>query len=143
MTIATPMRTCLGCHRPTQGARCERCAKDHIRAANARDERLKAAREDGWSKRFYGSVAWRRCRRAILADEPLCRRCFGEGVETIAVDVHHVEPASPESDRNYDPTNLVPLCKRCHTIEENSNRRTEYETIRTRIGGSKSCGPTA
>ena len=60
----------------------------------------------------------------MLSENPLCVDCLTEGYETLAVDVHHDEPCSQSSDKNLDPANLVPLCKKHHTRIENVRRST-------------------
>ncbi|MGY0504281.1 HNH endonuclease signature motif containing protein [Luteimonas sp. e5] len=53
-----------------------------------------------------GSKAWRTIRKAVLTMEPLCRHC-GEA----ATDVDHIDGDT----FNNHLTNLMPLCKSCHS----------------------------
>lgn len=74
------------------------------------------AREDGRSStaRGYGAD-WRRVREAVLAAEPRCRICAGEGRSTPATDVDHIHPFRGLRDpRRLDVANLRPLCRPCH-----------------------------
>jgi 5-methylcytosine-specific restriction protein A len=122
MTMTGPQQLCNSCKRPTTGTRCPECAARHRTRTNRRDARLKANGDSAWAHKFYRTAAWQRCRRFVLADSPLCVDCKAEGFEVLAVDVHHDQPCSQSSDRNLDPSNLVPLCKRHHTRRENKER---------------------
>lgn len=120
-----PMRLCLGCRRLTDGAsRCPACKAKHERATNKRDERAKRLNQDADAHRFYRSKAWLACRRAILQERILCADCKAINVETVAVDVHHDKPRATHPELAYEPSNLVALCKRCHTRRENKERPT-------------------
>ena len=91
-----------GCAATTRAGRY--CAA-HVRAS---------VRRVGWLERdtraLYGP-AWEPLRRAVLAEEPECRRCSRPATE---VD-HIVEVADggPVHDRD----NLQPLCHRCHATK--------------------------
>ncbi len=69
---------------------------------------------------LINTARWRRCRSAVLAHEPLCRRCKEQGRVTAATEVHHIEPLEsvPDPARRaalaYDLHNLMPLCHDCH-----------------------------
>ena len=62
----------------------------------------------------YNTKAWRQTRRAIIADEPLCRMCAQVGQTTAAQVVDHIERVADAPDKAFDPDNLQPLCKSCH-----------------------------
>lgn len=61
-------------------------------------------------------AAWRKLRRAVLAQEPLCRYCAEVGVTTLACHVDHIEPISERPDLRLDPRNLQPLCEYHHNV---------------------------
>lgn len=61
-------------------------------------------------------AAWRRLRRIILANEPLCRYCAEVGVTTLAAHVDHIVPISQRPDLRLDPANLQPLCEYHHNV---------------------------
>jgi 5-methylcytosine-specific restriction endonuclease McrA len=45
----------------------------------------------------------------------LCRACEAAGCVTLAQEVDHVQPFEGLTDpRRLDPSNLQPLCTRCH-----------------------------
>ena len=71
-----------------------------------------------WTKDSNGrvlplnSAAWRRLRKQVLAEEPLCRHCAAQGLTVPATEVDHA---------NFDPAdnsreNLKSTCKPCHSI---------------------------
>ena len=77
-----------------------------------------------WAKRFYKSLAWRRCRDAyFIAKHGLCERCGGPGKI-----VHHKVYLTPQNidnpavSLNWD--NLELLCQECHNKEHHRDRAT-------------------
>ena len=63
-------------------------------------------------KQGYGSN-WRKVRRMILNQEPLCRRCKAKGITVLAFMVHHIDG----NNKNNVRENLEPLCDSCHRAE--------------------------
>ena len=57
---------------------------------------------------------WRRLRLAVLSADPLCAYCAREGRTTLARVVDHIVPVREAPERRLDPSNLQPLCVRCH-----------------------------
>ena len=57
---------------------------------------------------------WRRLRLAVLSADPLCAYCAREGRTTLARVVDHIVPVRLAPHRRLDPSNLQPLCTRCH-----------------------------
>lgn len=74
-----------------------------------------------FSKAFYKSSAWIKCRKAFLSVHPYCNRCEQAGRITPAEHVHHKIWLSPKNIHdpyitlNWD--NLEALCHDCHTKE--------------------------
>lgn len=63
---------------------------------------------------------WRTLRDSFMSrsTNQLCRACQSQGIITLATDVDHVVPFESISDpRRLDPSNLQPLCKRCHALK--------------------------
>lgn len=60
--------------------------------------------------RGYGG-RWRRIRRVVLAEEPLCRPCGEQGRIQPAEHVDHDDG----NVENMDRANLVPMCHSCHS----------------------------
>ena len=71
----------------------------------------------------YG-YQWRKLRARFLNAHPLCEQCKLEGRYTTATEVHHIKPLSDGGTN--DESNLMPLCKSCHSritlTTENENR---------------------
>jgi len=65
------------------------------------------------SDSFYNKTRWRNARRRVLLTEPLCRICMESHRATEAKIVDHIIRRSHEG-AEYDPNNLMPLCKSCH-----------------------------
>lgn len=66
-----------------------------------------------WSA-LYDTARWKRLRRAVLADEPLCRQCAQDGQTTLATVIDHIQPHRGDDTLAYDRANLQPLCARHH-----------------------------
>jgi len=100
-----PLRPCAapGCPRYAEvgSAYCAECG----RARRRPDPRPSAARR-GYDSR------WRRLRRMVLAEQPLCRRCLERGEVRLAEHVHHLRPLVAGGTHERD--NLMPLCRKCH-----------------------------
>jgi len=54
-------------------------------------------------------------RRDILRLNPLCADCLAAGRATAAAEVHHIASLVRAPARRLDPTNLLALCKACHS----------------------------
>ncbi|WP_422317953.1 HNH endonuclease, partial [Prosthecobacter sp.] len=52
---------------------------------------------------------WRRLRRVVLAEEPMCRKCGA-----IAMEVDHIKTVARWPELRLVRTNLQALCKPCH-----------------------------
>ena len=72
------------------------------------DPRANAAR------RGYDAT-WRKLRLSVLADEPLCRHHAEKGHVVPATEVHHEKPLRLFPELRLVRSNLVPLCKPCHS----------------------------
>ena len=65
---------------------------------------------------------WRRLRKMLLSEEPLCRMCQGLGKATLATVVDHI--ISRRDGGTDDRGNLQPLCAPCHNGPKASFERT-------------------
>jgi 5-methylcytosine-specific restriction protein A len=61
---------------------------------------------------FYSSDRWRRFRHMIRRQRPVCEDCNREPSK----DIHHLEKVRDCPRRRLDPTNVLALCHRCHSI---------------------------
>ncbi len=57
---------------------------------------------------------WRRFRRRVLAEEPLCRLCASRNRWIAAAELHHVQPLHKRPDLAFARDNVMPLCRPCH-----------------------------
>lgn len=75
-----------------------------------------------FSKKFYSSKAWQKCRDAYAKKAGhLCENCLRKGIYTPGVIVHHVEELTPQNIQNPEIAtsfdNLELLCRKCHEEE--------------------------
>lgn len=56
---------------------------------------------------------WRKFRKAYLADNIFCY--FKEECHSEATEVHHIKPLVEYPNLKYERSNLLPLCKKCHS----------------------------
>lgn len=108
-----PLRPCKNpvCPKTTRNPSgyCEICEPEAMLKRKlqeqARDQARGSSTERGYDRE------WRRIRRDVLRRAGgLCEDCFGRGLYTAAVEVHHKDGDS----RNNNYSNLAPLCKECH-----------------------------
>lgn len=78
-----------------------------------RESRRGRCRESA-HRRGY-TARYRKVRRRVLQEQPLCVRCLERGKVTAAEVTHHIVPLA-EGGTN-DPSNLMPLCRACHDRE--------------------------
>jgi 5-methylcytosine-specific restriction protein A len=68
----------------------------------------------------YNKRTWVKLRKAHLVQHPLCADCEKRNKIVAAEEVHHLDsPFQYEEPKRtwrlLDPTNLISLCKRCHS----------------------------
>ena len=84
-------------------------------------------RTDGFSRDFYNSAAWQRCRDSYKNSKGgLCERCWSKGLIVPGDEVHHKIKLTPENITDLDVAlnwdNLELLCKNCHMEEHRGTR---------------------
>ncbi len=91
------------------------------RAAFGNREGPKPASTRGRSQRFYASLAWRRLRYGVLAENAKrnggvarCELCAAPAAAGAPLNVDHIEALSRQWDRRLDRTNLQVLCGACN-----------------------------
>lgn len=65
---------------------------------------------------FYDTARWKRLRRFVLSQEPLCRRC-GRPAQV----VDHIRPIKKGGSAT-DLDNLQPLCTPCHNAKSSKDK---------------------
>lgn len=71
----------------------------------------------------YSSERWRKVRRMVLADQPLCVMCLKLNVTTPANTVDHIEPHKGNEDLFWSMDNLQALCASHHSGLKQSMER--------------------
>ena len=89
---------------------------DAAKAASAR-ERVRRNQRN----RTYATwdATWRKLRKIVLAEEPLCRKCQQQGRITAGNQVDHIDGNAYNNARN----NLQVLCLPCHARKTNSEMK--------------------
>ena len=82
------------------------------------DRRRKADPKLAKAKRIRSSELWRKVRRRVLREQPLCPACEAEGRVVPATQVHHKAGLVDRPDLAFKRDNLVGLCVRHHMAEE-------------------------
>ena len=70
------------------------------------------------SDSWYHTAQWRRLRRVVLNEEPLCRFCQQAGRITPADTVDHIKPHGGDWELFVRRDNLQALCKQCHSAQK-------------------------
>lgn len=78
-------------------------------------------------QKIYQSAKWQKLRLAKLMQNPLCEHCLAKGIITPAIDCHHKDSfmnytGNMRLSKAYDITNLVSLCKDCHSSEHKPHK---------------------
>lgn len=104
------------------------------RATLQREYEARRRKSKPW-RALYSTSQWQTIRAAVLAAEPLCRRCTAEGLVTPATVVHHVHR------HHGDPVKFFagpfePLCKGCHDSEAHADEMAEDAARRAGASGT-------
>ena len=95
-------------------ARFCRCGALVVRGKCKQCDRDGSGHEGSSAQRGYG-YDWRKLRERILDEQPTCVDCEKEGlIATPATEVHHIKTIAERPDLRLEPSNLAPLCQRCH-----------------------------
>lgn len=76
-----------------------------------------------FSRKFYNSPEWKKCRATYVKKEPYCEVCLQRG-EVVPVEiVHHIIELTPENITNpniaLSHDNLQSVCRECHAEKHN------------------------
>lgn len=105
---------------------CVHCAKSAARTY-ARGKRDSYAVWRRSNTVFYKRSDWRRCRKAFISKNPLCKHCSVLGITSPAVDIDHVLALSA-GGAQFDFANLQALCKSCHSIKTRRDAAASQQT---------------
>lgn len=89
-------------------------------------------------RKMINTSRWRRLRKAILSEQPVCWRCSAEGRLSFSTEVHHrvpVETGRTVGDKEalmFNPDNLVGLCHDCHVRTHMEMGRSGREVTKAR-----------
>lgn len=84
-----------------------------------------------FSRKFYSSKQWQKCRNAYIKRQPLCEECLKKGVVTPVEIVHHIIELTPYNINNpsialgFD--NLQSVCRECHLAIHGVNKDKKTE----------------
>lgn len=79
----------------------------------ARSKTLQDKREANGRTLALDGAAWRRLRRSVLSEQPMCPECRDQGLLVPATEVDHAD----NNPANNERSNLVGLCKSHHSIK--------------------------
>lgn len=92
---------------------CSRCRKPNCQCRQER--RQQSDRERGTCDERGYTWRWRKFKDAYLATNPLCCDCSTKGLVRPAQDVHHIKKMADHPELQYEESNLMALCKSCHS----------------------------
>jgi 5-methylcytosine-specific restriction protein A len=64
---------------------------------------------------FYSSPEWKILRKYMLQLQPLCEMCLRKDRITVATELHHIRDIADAPHLRLDTSNLMPICKSCHS----------------------------
>ena len=113
-----PLRECkaANCHTLTRETYCERHRRENTKPQDTERHRLyDKYKRDKKTAAFYRTAEWQAARAAAMARAyGLCQDCLAAGRLTAADMVHHVKPLREYPELALVPSNLRPLCNKCH-----------------------------
>ena len=62
----------------------------------------------------YSTAIWKRIRKAVLSEYPVCSICLDKDILKASAQVDHIEPHQDGTMEFHDITNLWGLCASCH-----------------------------
>ena len=104
-----------GCPKLTGRRYCE----EHEKLMNQRYEKYE---RDSSVKKRYGKT-WEKIRKRYVQMHPVCEMCFERGIIVETEEVHHKIPLSEGG--THEESNLIGLCKSCHSSIHASGGRFE------------------
>ncbi|MDN7145346.1 HNH endonuclease [Liquorilactobacillus mali] len=130
--MSVPMKQCnhAGCR--TLVPFNERYCVKHKQALNKyRYNKRMYNSDESKYQQFYKSTAWRRLSRRFLENNPICVKCYEDGVIRKADVVDHVQEVKDNWSRRLDESNLQALCNSHHnTKTRNERKKREQKSLK-------------
>lgn len=137
---ATPCKK-PGCNGLVRDSKCTVCGP--VRRSSSWANKEYDKRRGTASERGYGT-SWRKLRRMVLADNPLCVECEANGRVVVATEVDHILPKARGGDDSFE--NLQSMCQTCHRRKTAKDTRMgKYQTScipLTIVAGAPGSGKT-
>lgn len=76
---------------------------------------------------FYHSDEWRSLREFILSRKPLCVFCLDKDMIRVATVCDHIVDIAVDPALRLDPSNIQPLCTKCHNEKTARRSSVNYE----------------
>ena len=87
----------------------------HYRGPVSTDDMLRGVRVRPDYHMLYNTRAWKRLRRSVMSDQPVCQRCLSNTIIEVTTDIDHIIPHKGDHHLFYDKDNLQGLCHKCHS----------------------------
>jgi 5-methylcytosine-specific restriction protein A len=66
-----------------------------------------------YNEELYKTSQWRKLRKEILKEQPVCSKCGADK----GLHIHHIVPPRGNIELFYDRYNLITICGDCHRLE--------------------------
>ncbi|GIX57442.1 hypothetical protein BPADB04_24720 [Bacillus paranthracis] len=99
---------------------CPKCRNKHDygkQCSCVNKHKKKALFIKGKDDNFYTTLRWRKLRKQIIErDGGHCQRCLHNSgiINSANLEVHHIKARSQYPELQYEPSNLVTVCKTCN-----------------------------
>ena len=96
-------------------------------------------RRERWSPEYReasdirSSRRWQKLRDMYRREHPMCQFCN----ERPANDVHHIVPLIEAPNLGYSKSNLLAVCRQCHTTIHTREKIEDFEEVRKEIRAAK------
>lgn len=97
--------------------RCAACGALNVGVCECRrresNQRYDAKRPNSTARGY--DRKWNKFRESILNERPLCQDCLEAGLTSPANEVHHIKKLREAPELRLEPSNVMCLCKACHS----------------------------
>ena len=99
------------------------CSKHQREINKYRYHKRQYASNESKYQQFYKSTAWRKLSRHWLEKNPICVKCYKQGIIRPAQIVDHITEIKDDWSKRLDASNLQSLCRVCHNHKTAIERR--------------------